>query len=58
MIYRNKKTNVYYIIDIGFYNAVKDILKFSEWMQVYNYVNLNELKNIEFFKVTNKLRKL
>jgi len=57
MIYRNKITNSYFIIDEIFYKAVKDILKFPKWMQIENHINISELKNIEFIKLISKLRK-
>jgi len=58
MIYRNKETNVYYSVDVIFYNAVKHILSMPEWMRISDYVDIKALKNIEFVKVTSKLRKV
>ena len=58
MIYRNRETNVYYSVDVEFYNIVKYLLSMPEWMRISDYVDIKELKNIEFVKVTSKLRKV
>ncbi len=58
MIYRNKITNKIYLIDEIFYGAVKEILKFPKWMQIENYINIDEFRNMEFIKLTSKLKKI